>query len=122
MSGINYLADTNCFIYLLDEYPLIKPFADSRWTYSYITEMELLSKKGISPTQDKVIRQMLATCTRAGHSQEITELTIQFRKKYSLKLPDAIIAATASFHNIPIITADKGFSVIDEVDIFIIEL
>jgi len=45
MNGIKYLADTNCFIYLLDENPIILPFVNDGWAFSYITEMELLSKK-----------------------------------------------------------------------------
>ncbi|MCF8451210.1 MAG: PIN domain-containing protein [Taibaiella sp.] len=122
MNGVNYLADTNCFIYMLDEHPMLEQFAASKWTFSYITEMELLSKKGITKEQDSIIRQMLATCSRAVHTQEITELTIKLRRKYSLKLPDAIIAATAKSLDIPILTADKGFSLITEVDMLILEL
>lgn len=47
MNGIKYLADTNCFIYLLDENPLVLPFVIDGRAYSYITEIELLSKKDI---------------------------------------------------------------------------
>jgi predicted nucleic acid-binding protein len=122
MNGISYLADTNCFIYLLDEHPLLLPFAQSRWAYSFITEMEILSKKGIILKHDAVIRQMLASCTKAGHNQAITDLTIKLRRKYSLKLPDAIIAATAQALDIPLLTADKGFAPIKEIDCFILEL
>lgn len=122
MNGIEYLADTNCFIYLLDQHPLIEQFTDNRWVFSYITEMELLSKKGITKDQDTVIRAMLTTCVRATHTQEITEATIRLRKKYSLKLPDAIIAATALSLNVPLLTADKGFSSIAEIDILLLEL
>ncbi|SER39661.1 hypothetical protein SAMN04488023_108132 [Pedobacter rhizosphaerae] len=44
MNGIKYVADTNCFIYLLEENPLLLPFAEEVWAFSYITEIELLSK------------------------------------------------------------------------------
>jgi len=33
MNGIKYLADTNCFIYLLDENPLILPFITDSWAF-----------------------------------------------------------------------------------------
>jgi predicted nucleic acid-binding protein len=122
MSGIEYFADTNCFIYLLDEHPLLLQFAESRWIYSYITEMELLSKKGLTLKQDNIIRQMLATCSKYGHTQPITELTILLRRKYPLKLPDAVIAATAQYLNLPLLTADKAFGAIKEIDCFILEL
>ena len=58
MNGIKYLVDTNCFIYLLDENPNILPFVDDGWAFSYITEMELIGKKGISDREDSVIREM----------------------------------------------------------------
>ena len=122
MNGISYLADTNCFIYLLDEHPLLLPFAESNWAYSFITEMEILSKKGITLKQDTLIRKMLASCTKVDHNQTITELTIKLRRRYSLKLPDAIIAATAQYLHTPLLTADKAFAQIKEIDCFIIEI
>jgi predicted nucleic acid-binding protein len=122
MSGINYLADTNCFIYLLDENPLLLPFAESRWAYSFITEIELLSKKGLTAKDDTLIRKMLATCYRFGHNQTITELSILLRRKYSIKLPDAIIAATAQSLQVPLLSADNVFSKIKEIDSFILEM
>lgn len=122
MSGINYLADTNCFIYLLDENPLLLPFLERRWGYSFITEMELLSKKGLTIKQDGIIRSMLSSCSRISHTQEITELTIKIRRKYSLKLPDAIIAASALSLETPLLTADREFARIKEIDCIILEM
>jgi hypothetical protein len=122
MSGLSYLADTNCFIYLLDENPLLLPFAEDNWAYSFITEMEILSKKGITLKQDSLIRKMLASCSRVDHNQAITELTIKIRRKYSVKLPDAIIAASAQYLSIPLLTADKAFAQIKEIDCFIVEI
>ena len=110
MNGINYLSDTNCFVYLLDENPLLLPFTKSGWAYSFITEMEVLSKKNITLKQDSIIRQMLAACFKIDHNQTITELTIKLRRKYSLKLPDAIIAASAQYMQLPLLTADKAFA------------
>lgn len=122
MNGINYLADTNCFIYLLNQNPTILSFAESGWGYSYITEMELLSKKGLTAKQDSIIRQMLDTCTKFRHDDVISELTIKLRRKYSLKLPDAIIAASAQSLNIPLLTGDKGFAQVKEIDCLIFEV
>ena len=50
------------------------------------------------------------------------EQTIQLKKKYSIKLPDAIIAASCLVYDIPLVTADKGFSKIKELDLVLIEL
>ncbi|WP_259068175.1 hypothetical protein HDF24_08210 [Mucilaginibacter sp. X4EP1] len=79
MNGIKYLADTNCFIYLLNENPLILPFVTAGWAFSYITEIELLSKKGITEEEDALIREMLDTCYKINHSQTLSELAISFK-------------------------------------------
>ena len=41
--------------------------------------------------------------------------SIELRIKYNLKLPDAIIAATASYLNLPLISADRAFGKINEI-------
>lgn len=116
MNGIKYLADTNCFIYLLDANPSILPFAQEAWAYSYITEIELLSKKMITPAEEELIKAMLATCYKVSHIQAISDLAIQIRRKYNTKLPDAHIAASAQLINLPLITGDKSFSNIEGID------
>lgn len=116
MNGIDYVVDTNCIIYLLNENPLILPFTDQGWAFSYITEMELLSKKGMTENEDAVIREMLNGCYKITHSQTFTEKVISLRRNNSIKLPDAIIAATAPILQLPLITADKGFANIADLD------
>ncbi len=54
--------------------------------------------------------------------QEVKELTVELRRKYKIKLPDSIIAASAFFQKIPLLTSDKGFKRIEELDILIYEL
>ena len=44
-------------------------------------------------------------------------LSIQLKKKYSLKIPDTIIAATSIGLGIPLVTADKAFKKISELTI-----
>lgn len=121
MNGIKYLADTNCFIYLLDQNPLILPFADDIWAFSYITEIELLSKKGISKIEEITIIEMLETCFKLTHSQALTDLVINLKRKNNIKLPDAIIAASAQLLQLPLITADKGFANLKDIDCIILD-
>ena len=52
---------------------------------------------------------------------EIKKRAIQIKQKYKIKLPDAIIAATAILYNIPFITADADFKVITELNLIFIE-
>jgi predicted nucleic acid-binding protein len=121
MNGIKYLADTNCFIYLLDENPIILPFTGDSWAFSYITEIELLSKKGITKNEDMLIREMLSSCYKINHSQAISELVITLKRNNNIKLPDAIIAASAQFLQLPVITADKGFAHLTNIDCIILD-
>jgi len=121
MNGIKYLADTNCFIYLLDENPLILPFADDIWAFSYITEIELLSKKGMTKIEDALVKEMLNNCFKINHSQTITDIVIDIRRKNHIKLPDAIIAASAKLLQLPLITADKGFASVPDIDCIILD-
>lgn len=120
MNGIKYLADTNCFIYLLDENPLVLPFTTDGWAFSYITEIELLSKKGITKNEDILIREMLSSCYKISHSQTLTDLVINLKRNNNIKLPDAIIAASSQLSQLPLITADKGFANIKEIDCLIL--
>jgi predicted nucleic acid-binding protein len=121
MNGIKYLADTNCFIYLLDQSPFILPFANDIWAFSYITEIELLCKKDISKKEETVIKAMLNTCIKVNHSQTLTDLVIHLKRKNNIKLPDAIIAASAQLLQLPLVTADKGFAKISEIDCIILD-
>jgi hypothetical protein len=121
MNGIKYLADTNCFIYLLDENPLILPFAIDNWAFSYITEIELLSKKEISKHEDALIRDMLNSCYKINHSQALTELVISLKRRNHIKLPDAVIAASAQLLQLPLITADNGFAKLIDIDCIILD-
>lgn len=122
MTGINYVVDTNCFIYLLNKNPALLPFLKSKWAYSYITEIELLCQKDLNKDTEFLIRSMLNTCFKVNHNQAITEITIQIRREHNLKIPDAIVAATAQELQLPLITADKGFAKVKGIDCLLLEL
>jgi predicted nucleic acid-binding protein len=121
MNGIKYFADTNCFIYLLDENPLVLPFTSDSWAFSYITEIELLCKKTILSDEDIIIREMLSSCYKINHSQALSDLVITIKRNNNIKLPDAIIAASAQLLQLPLITADKGFAKLKDLDCIILE-
>ncbi|MCK4640732.1 MAG: PIN domain-containing protein [Candidatus Marinimicrobia bacterium] len=54
-------------------------------------------------------------------NESIKSHTIYLRTKYNLKLPDAIVAATARFLQIPLLTADRDFKKIIEIPILFYE-
>lgn len=54
-------------------------------------------------------------------NRKIKDLTIEFRKKTKLKIPDSIVAASAYYMNLPLLTADKQMRTVDEIDVIIYE-
>ena len=109
MNGTNFLADTNALIYLLNGNQCMSNYLQKNLYVSVISEMELLSYSGITPDEEMQIKSFLNDCNEVTLTNEIKDKTIEIRKKYKTKLPDAIIAASAIVKNIPLITADKGF-------------
>lgn len=51
----------------------------------------------------------------------LKDIIIQVRSKKKIKLPDAIIAATAIYFDIPLISTDKGFNNIEGLKFFYTE-
>lgn len=109
MNGIDFLMDTNVPIYVLEGYAAVKGIMQCSAAVSVITEMELLGKKGISPDEEKRIRNLLQDCEILAFTDTIKSETIALKKQYTIKLPDAIVAATAKHYGLLLITADKGF-------------
>ncbi|WP_229213974.1 PIN domain-containing protein [Dyadobacter psychrotolerans] len=56
----------------------------------------------------------LEECAIIDINAGIKEITKQLRRKHKLKLPDAIVAATAIFLGIPLLSADKHFEGIED--------
>lgn len=121
MSGFNYLADTNTFIYLLNRHPALQNLLEVEWYFFFITEIELLGKTGISNAEVKKVQALLDTCTKIIHSEEINKLTIRIRREHKIKLPDALIAATALYTQLPLLTFDKGFTQIKSLDLVLLQ-
>ena len=63
---------------------------------------------------------LIDDCWCIEWNAEIKAQTINLRKKYKIKLPDAIIAATAITYELPLVSADQGFSQIEELDFILL--
>lgn len=118
---IDFIADTNILIYTLEGNDFILPFLNYNFGISFISEVELLGFQGISISQEKIIKKLIFDCFFFDWNSQIKDQTILLRKLYRIKLPDAIIAATAIVNNLPLITADKGFSKIENLELILIE-
>lgn len=119
---IDFIADTNFLIYLHEGNETLKPFLDYNFGISFISEVELLGFKNITKIQEEELKNLINDCYLIEWNTKIKDQTIALRKKYLIKLPDAIIAATSIIFDIPLVTADKGFSQVEELDLFLIEL
>ena len=121
MSGIEFVVDTNAVLYSIKDNPCMSPYLDSEFGISVITEMELLSFRSITEEEENIIRRITAKCMYFPLSNTIKEKAISIRRKYGTKLPDSIVAATAICVGVPLITADKGFCKIAELDLILLE-
>lgn len=123
MNGNNLFVDTNILIYFLEGREEVAETLAAKDLYtSVICEIELLSHKKLTVDNYNTATKFLAFLNISGLTPALKEFTIQLRRKYKIKLPDAIIAASAISLNIPFPTADKDFSPIKELNTVIIEL
>ncbi len=79
--------------------------------------MELLSFTRLSRKEEKLINELISECVIIDLNNEIKRITIEFRKRYKLKLPDCLVVATSQYLDIPLITADSDFKKIDELNL-----
>lgn len=107
--------DTNVALYYLGG-RLVNPLPNARYFVSVITEMELLSYSSLTPVEEVQIRNFLAQIIVVDIKHDIKELAIALRKSYRLKLPDAIVAATAKSQNAELFTNDTKLMNLTEIN------
>jgi predicted nucleic acid-binding protein len=102
--------DTNILIYhlagvLTDQAEATLAGALESGSYiSIITRIELLGWRKHSPDSLKAAEALLKSVSEIPLHEEIVRLCISFRQSYPIKLPDAIIAATARHAKVPLMT------------------
>lgn len=100
------LLDTHAILYLLGG-RLAEPLPPAEYFVSVITEIELLSYPSIGPAEEKKIRAFLADVTMVELTPAIRRAAVRLRREHELKLPDAIIAATALTLEAEVLTNDR---------------
>ena len=70
----------------------------------------------------KIIDTLIESCYIVDLTQPIKQLVKQLSRKYKLKLPDVIIAASALYSDIPLVTFDNDFSDIEELNLVLLKL
>lgn len=110
MNG-RFLLDTNAVIALLkgnDNIAFI--LTDANWVgISVITELEFLSFPDLSVKDESIFNQFISRVEVQGVDSQnpaFIGTIIQIRKQNKIKLPDAIIAATALYQQATLISND----------------
>jgi toxin FitB len=118
--GKKYLIDTNTVIdYMGDKLPekvkgMIDSIIDKEINLSVINKIELLGFSNVEPLLGEFV-----SCAKIYHlTDNVVDKTIELRKAKNIKLPDAIIAATALCNKLVIITRNvKDFSAVENIEI-----
>ncbi|WP_217157613.1 type II toxin-antitoxin system VapC family toxin [Turneriella parva] len=103
---MNNLKDTNIAIYQLQN-RLVNQLSEGRYFLSVISEIELLAYPGLTKTEEQNIKMLLKTLDIVPLSEAVKSETIAIKRKHQLKLPDAIIVATAKVHKCLLLTNDE---------------
>ncbi|WP_456461783.1 type II toxin-antitoxin system VapC family toxin [Reichenbachiella sp.] len=120
MIGNKLFVDTNILIYLLNgDQEITQILEGKQLVISVITELELLAVPNLSKQEQSLIEQLIDECQVININSSIKKITIEFRKLRKLKLPDAIVAASSFYSKLPLLTADKAFDKIEELDVVI---
>ncbi|MBX2945025.1 MAG: type II toxin-antitoxin system VapC family toxin [Cyclobacteriaceae bacterium] len=107
-----YLIDTNVFIdYLAAKLPVeslnfIDQVLDVQFYISIINKIELLGFKNITPKEEKIFKVIVDSASIIHLDELIANKTIELRKKYAIKLPDSIIAASAISYGCKLLTSN----------------
>lgn len=123
MNGISILSDTNPLIFLLDGNREVAEYLDEKQVWiSVISELELFGKSGLTNAEINEINLLLENCFIAELTPQIKGLVKDLMQRLRIKLPDAIIAATALYLDLPLLTADAGFKNIPDIKLILLDI
>lgn len=123
--GLSLLLDTNSIVALLNKnYKVIEAIdsADNIFI-SGINELEFKSFSNLSLNDVELFDAFVSDINVLDVQTSnivLKNKIVEIRNTYKLKLPDAIIAASAIINNAVLVTADKGFKKVEELQLKII--
>lgn len=120
-----YLLDTNILIYYFaDEIPpkeleTIEDIFKTSFYISVITRIEFLGWKKHTEKGYEKAKEFISFSKVIYLTKKIADRAIDIRREYRIKLPDAVIAATASSKNLTLVTRnDDDFRDIQYLEIY----
>ncbi|TVQ93738.1 MAG: type II toxin-antitoxin system VapC family toxin [Bacteroidetes bacterium] len=124
MERQEYLVDTNVAIdYIGEVLPeiamsMLDSIIDGQFYISVINKIELLGFADITENEELKFKELIKAAYVIDLDDDIVNNTIQIRKQYKTKLPDAIIAATALVNKLTIISRNiKDFDKIEGLEV-----
>ena len=99
------LLDTNAILYLLGG-RLADPLEPGDYYVSVISEMELLCYSSLTADAESHVRDCLSELTVVDLTPEVKKVAIDLRRQHNLKLPDAIVVASAITLDAELLTND----------------
>lgn len=116
MSGVEYLLDTNSVLGVLREdetvFNILRKYniASRHCAYSPITRIELLGFPNMNSKEEYLILQLLKDMTKLHLVVDVEDIAIDMKRQHRIKLPDAVILATALHHRLQLLTFDKDLA------------
>lgn len=104
--GKRYLIDSNVLIgYIGKLLPLVAhttvtTIIDEEFNISFINKIEVPAHS----SADSTLRDFIELAAMYDINNDIIEQTIDLRKNFKIKIPDAIVAATALVYNLTLVT------------------
>lgn len=120
MNGTKYLLDTCTLIGLhkqtAESLQLLnqQKVQLSECAISIITYIEFIGFYGVDKSTTKQLKQIAQHLKCYVICDDIRDLTINIRQQHKIKLPDALILATAKTHNLQLLTLDEKLQRISE--------
>ena len=114
MTVARFVLDTNIILYFLGG-RLADSFPDGAYAISVISELELLAYPGLVSSEEQRIRDFLSDVPVTDLTPSVKHHAVSLRKQFGLKLPDAIVAATALALEATLLTNDQRLLALSDV-------
>ena len=100
------LADSNLIIYAASgKYPnLVEWFAENKPFVSAVTLVEVLGYHKLKADEKAVLEDLFTELSVVYPSADVFQKAIELRQQRNVSVSDALIAATALFHNLTLAT------------------
>ena len=111
--GKKFLVDTNILIYYFgDQIPgsslnEIESIFSNSFNISFVTKIEFLGWNRHTEKGYHLAEEFLEPANIVFMTDAVLDLTIDLKRKYTIKLGDAIIAATALINKMTLVTRNK---------------